>query len=172
MMMKEKDIRTFIPFLVVFVSTFFLSGADMFEDFGSVLNKVGQNGKLIWLLISSDIFQSVVWLLCSSVFFTAWIIIRKKQAWYTDILWQLGGVLICWFLLAIVRIWGIFHQLLWIQGMLSFFVAVFGLYFFNTLWRARKLIYYPNTPEEAMIKAKKFDELIKYFKDDTSAPGK
>lgn len=32
-MIKEKDIRNFIPFLIVMISTFFLSGANIFESF-------------------------------------------------------------------------------------------------------------------------------------------
>lgn len=168
--MKEKDIRTFIPFFIVFVSTFFLSGADMFEVFPSQQTK--GNEKLQLLLVGSDAFQALVWFPSSLIFFSAWRKLRKKNLWYTDILWQLSGVFFCWFVLSVIRIWGIYQLYLWVQGLVRFFVAIFGLYFFNTLYAARNLLYYPPTPEELEIKAKKFDELIKYFKDDTSAPGK
>lgn len=54
---------------------------------------------------------------------------------------------------------------LWIQGMVRAFVAIFGLYFLNTLYAARNLIYNPPTPEEITAKAKRFEELVKFIKE-------
>jgi hypothetical protein len=164
-MMKEKDIRSFLPFFVVFISTFFLSEANLFQVFPPAIKEIAGNVKLKILSIGADVFQAMVWLPCCLIFFKAWRILRGRNLWYTDILWQISGVFFCWFILALVRIWGVYHLYLWIQGLVSFFVAIFGLYFFNTLYAARKLIYYPQTSEEAQLKAEKFDKMIKYLKE-------
>lgn len=158
--MKEKDIRTLMPFIIVAVTSFFLSGADLFENFGSAYHALKENSKLLWLLISGDTFQSVIWFLCSFVFFTAWRKNRKRGEWYSEIHWQLSGVFFCWFLLALINIIGIYYRFLWIQGTLRLFVGLFGLYFFNTLWASRKLIYNPPTKDELIEKNKKFEQIL------------
>lgn len=165
-MMKEKDIRTFLPFLIVVVSTFFLSGADLFEVFPSTVTEMKRNDNLMTLLIGADTFQAFMWLPSSLIFFKAWRKLKNLDLWYTDILWQLSGVFFCWFVLAVVRLWGVFELYLWIQGIVRFFVAIFGLYFLNTLYAARKLLYNPPTTEETKNKAEKFDKLIKMLSDD------
>lgn len=163
-MMKEKDIRTFIPFLVVFVSTFFLSGADMFEPFPSLVSVVKGNDKLMMLLVGSFLFVGIVSLALSIVFFNAWRKLRHRNVWYQDLLWQISGMFFCIFILKVVLVWGVYQRYLWIQGMTFMFVGIFGLYFFNTVFAARKLLYNPPTNEETQTKVKKFDELIKLLK--------
>lgn len=163
--MKEKDIRTFIPFFVVFVSTFFLSGADMFETFPPVHSSI-ENERLEMLLIAGDIFQACVWMGACLIFFKAWLRLRFRQIWYSDLMWQLSGIFFCFFILSLIRIWGMFQMYLWIQGMVRVFVAIFGLYFLNTLYAARRLIYNPETPEETQKKARLFEQIIKLMKDE------
>lgn len=164
--MKEKDIRTFIPFFVVFVTTFFLSGADMFEPFPSLASLVKGNGKLMMLLVGSFLFVGIVSLSLSLVFFRAWQKLKHRKVWYQDLLWQISGMFFCIFLLKVVLVWGVFQRYLWIQGMTFMFVGIFGLYFFNTVFAARKLLYNPPTTEELQDKVKKFNELIKILQSD------
>ncbi len=171
-MMKERDIRTFMPFFIVFVSTFFLSGADLFERFIPLSTQSHGNDKLQILIIGGDVFQALIWFPCSLIFFMAWRKVRKKNLWFTDLLWQLAGVFLCFLMLSLIRIWGWFQMYLWVQGMVRVFVAIFGLYFFNTLYAARKLLFDPPTPEETIQKAKKFDELINLINGTPDRSGK
>ena len=164
-MMKEKDIRTFVPFFVVFVSTFFLSGADLFEAFLPLSEQTHGNEKLKMLVLGGDLFQACMWLPSSVIFFIAWRKIKKRNVWYSDLLWQLSGVFLCFFILSVIRIWGWFQMFLWVQGMVRMFVAIFGLYFLNTLLSARYLLFNPPTSEMNERKAQKFDEIIKLMKD-------
>lgn len=163
-MMKEKDIRTFLPFLIVFVSTFFLSGSDMFEAFPPVHASITDE-KLELLLIAGDVFQALVWLGACLIFFKAWRKLRLRPIWYSDLMWQMAGIFFCFFILSIIRIWGMFQMYLWIQGMVRVFVAIFGLYFLNTLYAARQLIYNPPTPEETAKKARLFEQIIKLMQE-------
>lgn len=163
-MIKEKDIRNFIPFLIVMISTFFLSGANIFESFPPTRVSIKEE-KLEVLLIAADVFQGLVWLFSCVIFFKAWLKLRLKPVWYCDLMWQLAGIFFCFFILSVLRIWGLFQMFLWIQGMVRAFVAIFGLYFLNTLYAARNLIYNPPTPEEITAKAKRFEELVKFIKE-------
>lgn len=160
-MLKEKQIRTWLPFIIVGLSTFFLSDADPFENFGTRFDFVKYNIKLIWLLFSGDAGQSLVWFCCSLIFFKAWRKNRIKKVWFADMYWQLSGIFFCWCVLSILSVVSNFFSYLWIQGMVRLFVLFFGFYFFNTLYRARYMIYNSETPEEMLKKAQKFDELIK-----------
>lgn len=137
----------------------------MFEVFPPVHDSIKDDEKLEMLLVTGDIFQGMVWLLSSLIFFRGWMKLRLRQVWYSDLIWQMAGIFFCFFILSVIRLWGIFQMFLWIQGMVRVFVAIFGLYFLNTLYAARDLIYNPPTSEDTVNKAKKFDELIKLIKD-------
>lgn len=162
-MMKERQIRTVIPFLIVFGSTFFLADAELMENFGTRSDMI-KNERLLWLLITGDALQGFAAFFISYVFFKAWNKNKAKSFWFTDLMWQLSGAFFCWFLACAFSILGTFWLFLWLQGMLRLFAGVFILYVCNTVIAARKMLYYPETPEEATIKAAKFDELIKMMK--------
>jgi hypothetical protein len=159
-MMKEKKIRTILPFLLVLASTFFLSDADPFENFGTRFEFVKYNIRLIWLLFLGDAGQSVIWFCCSLIFFRAWRKNRDTNKWYSDLHWQLSGIFFCWSVLSILSVVSNLYSYLWIQGMVRLFVFFFGFYFLNTLYRVRKILYNPETPDTIIEKAKKLDDLL------------
>lgn len=163
-MMKEKEIRAIIPFVIVFLSTFFLADADLFENFGTRLDMLKSNARLLWLLVTGDGMQAVGSLIIAIIFFRSWYLNRDKPFWFNDVLWQLSGAFFCWFLVSVISILGTFWLYLWIQGMFRLFTGIFLLYVANTLIAARSMLYHPETPEEAQVKAAKFDELIKIMK--------
>lgn len=165
-MMKEKQIRAIIPFITVFGITFFLADAKLFHDFGNRFEIVKDNMRLVWLLVTGDVGQAVIWFGSSLIFFLAWNKNKKRTAWYTDMYWQLSGVFFCWFVLSVLSLISNFVFYLWLQGLVRLCVFIFGFYFFNTLYAARKLMYYPETREEALRKAQKFDELLKKLRDE------
>jgi hypothetical protein len=163
-MMKERQIRTIIPFLIVFGSTFFLADAELLENFGTRKDMV-KNDRLLWLLITGDGLQAVASFFISYVFFKAWKINRYETFWFNDLMWQLSGAFFCWFLASMISILGTFWLFLWVQGMFRLFAGVFMIYVCNTVLAARQRLYHPETPEEAKVKAAKFDELIKMMKE-------
>jgi hypothetical protein len=163
--MKEKKIRTILPFVIVFVCSYFLSDADLLHDFGNRFDFVEHNIKLIWLFIIGDVGQAIEWFCCSLIFFTAWIKNRNTNKWYSDLLWQFSGIFVCWSVSCALSFVSNFASFLWIQGLVRTMVFVFGFYFLNTLFAARKLIYYPETKEEMLLKAQKFEELLKKLND-------
>lgn len=168
-MVKEKNIRTWIPFVVVFASTYFLSGADLFRDFGIRYDIIQANTKLLVLLITGNVGLSVACFLSSLIFFTAWRLNRHRNVWYSDLHWQLAGMCFGWSVLSILNLLSNFHSFLWVQGMVRLLVFIFTSYVLNNLYRARKIIYYPESREEAIRKAAKFDELIELFKKEASS---
>lgn len=159
-MMREKQIKVFIPFLLIFGGSFFLADADLFHNFGARFESVQYNFKLILLFFLGDVGQTVVCFCSSLIFFTAWKLNRGKNLWYSDIFWQLGSTFLCWSILSIVSLLANFYSYLWIQGMIRLCVFIVVLYVLNTLYRIRRLIYYPETREETILKAKKYDEFI------------
>lgn len=165
-MMKESKIRAIIPFVIVFASTFFLADADILHNFGTRLEMLRGNSRLVYLLFTSDAGQSIEWFCCSLIFFIAWHKNKAKGFWYVDILWQLSGIFFCWSILSVISLISNFYSYLWIQGMFRLFVFIFGFYFLNTLYAARNLIFYPESRDESIRKAQKFDELIKLIKDE------
>jgi hypothetical protein len=163
-MMKERQIRTIIPFLIVFGSTFFLADAELLENFGTRKDMV-KNDRLLWLLITGDGMQGIASFFISLVFFRAWYLNRSENFWFNDLMWQLSGAFFCWFLASMISILGTFWLFLWVQGMFRLFAGVFMIYVCNTVLAARQRLYHPETPEEAKVKAAKFDELIKMMKE-------
>lgn len=170
-MVKEKNIRTIIPFLIVFLSTFFLSDADIFHDFGIRYEIIQKNMRLLWLLITGNMGLAIVCFLSSVIFFTAWKKNRHRNVWYSDLHWQLAGLCFGWCVLCLMNVLANFYSFLWIQGMMRLFVFLFSAYFLNTLYRARKILYYPETREEAIRKAAKYDELISLIKKEAEDAG-
>lgn len=162
-MMKEKQIRTVIPFLIVFLSTFFLAGADLFESFGARIDML-KNSQLLWLLITGDAMQGLAAFVISYIFFRSWQKNRHRPLWFNDLMWQLSGAFFCWFMACLVSIIGTHWMFLWMQGMMRLFSGVFMLYVANTVIAAKPILYNPETPEEAVRKANKFDELINIIK--------
>lgn len=165
-MMKERQIRTIIPFVIVFLSTFFLSEAELLHNFGTRWDMVQHNARLVWLLFTGDLGQAAVWFLCSLIFYKAWRKNRLRGVWYTDIHWQLSGIFLCWSVLSLLSLVSNFYSYLWLTGMVRLFVFVFGFYCLNTLFAARKMLFHPETPEEMEHKAAKFDELIKILRNE------
>lgn len=151
--------------MIVFLSTFFLSGADPLHNFGTRWEMVQENARLVWLIFTGDVGQGVVWLLCSLIFFRAWRLNRHSNVWYSDIHWQISGIFFCWFLQSILSLISNFYSFLWMQGMIRLFVFVFGFYFLNTLFAARKMIYHPKTSDEVKEMMKKYDEILKKLND-------
>jgi hypothetical protein len=163
-MVKEKNIRTIIPFLIVFLSTFFLADADIFHDFGVRYEVIMANMRLLGLLITGNLGLAIVCFLSSLIFFTAWKKNRHRNVWYSDLHWQLAGLCFGWAILCVMNLLANFNSYLWIQGMIRLFVFLFSAYFLNTLYRARKILYHPESREESIRKAAKYDELIALIK--------
>ena len=161
-MIKEKQIRTLIPFAIVLASTFFLSGAELFEGFGA--RKFGD--RLMALMLSGDGLQGAASFGISFVMFRAWYLNRFKQLWFNDLMWQLSGAFGCWFIASVFSMLGFWWQYLWLSGMFRLFSGIFLVYVCNTVMAARHKLYHPETPEEAKIKAQKLDEVLKLLKDD------
>jgi hypothetical protein len=101
----------------------------------------------------------------SLIFFTAWLKNRHKNKWYSDLHWQFSGIFFCWSVSSALSFVSNFASYLWIQGLVRVFVFVFGFYFLNTLYAARKLLYYPEEKDETIRKAKAFDKLFKEITD-------
>lgn len=160
-MMKEKQIRTILPFVFIVGISYFLSEADMLHNFGTRFEIVQYNIKLIWLFIIGDVGQALEWFCCSLIFFTAWMKNRDKNKWFSDLFWQWSAVCFCLFISSGLSFVANFASFLWIQGLVRALVFVSAAWFLNTLYRARKLIYYPETRDETLRKAQKFDELLK-----------
>lgn len=164
-MMKEKQIRTIIPFVIVFLSTFFLAEAEMFDDFGSRLDMIKSNQKLLGLLISSDGLQAIASMIIAVVFYHSWSLNKHRPFWFNDLMWQLAGAFFCWFLASVISIVGTFWSFLWLSGLFKLFSGVFLFYVANTVWAARMMFYHPEIPEEALKKAAKFTELLEFLKE-------
>ena len=159
--MKDRQIRALIPFIIVFASTFFLSEAEFFEDFGTRFDMLKENSRLFALLITGDALQAIASFAISLIFFKSWYKNREKEFWFNDLMWQLAGAFFCWFIAAAVAIVGSFWQYLWLNGMFRLFAGIFMVYVANTVIAARFKMFNPETPQEAQSKAQKFDELIK-----------
>jgi hypothetical protein len=159
-MMKEKQIRFWLPFVLVFGGSYFLSDADLFHSFGARFEVVQYNFKLILLFLISDIGGLLVFICSSLIFFKAWKLNRSKNTWYSDLFWQLGSVYLCWAVLFAISLLANVRSFLWIYGMIKLAVFIVSFYVLNTLFRVRKLIYYPETREETILKAKKYDDLM------------
>lgn len=159
-MMKEKQIKFWLPLVLVLGGSYFLSGTDLFHNFGTRFEIVQYNFKLILLFFLGDAGGMVIYFCCSLIFFTAWKLNRPKNVWYSDLFWQLGSVCFCWSVLCVVSLLANFYSYLWVQGMIRFCSSLVGFYVLNTLYRVRKLLYYPETREETIMKAKKYDELM------------
>lgn len=165
-MIKEKQIRTIIPFVIIFGLSFLLSDADMFHDFGTRFEFVKHNAKLIWMLIIGDVGQAIEGICCSLIFFTAWRKNRNKNRWYSDLHWQFSALCLCWSISSALSFVSNFSSYLWIQGLIRLCVFIFWFYFLNTLFAARKLLYYPEERDEAIRKAEAFDKLLKTLRDE------
>jgi hypothetical protein len=171
-MMKEKQLKVFIPFLLIFGGSFFLSDADILHNFGARFEIVKYNFKLILLFFLGDIGQGVCCAGSSLILFIAWKLNRNKNMWFSDLFWQLGGAFAFWALLCGVSLLANFYSYLWIQGMVKLFGFIAMFYLLNTLYRIRKRLYYPETRDETIRKAQKFDELLKAIMKDEDVDGK
>lgn len=167
-MIKERTIRTIMPFVIVVLGAFFLSDANVLESFGDRLEMLHSNVRLLLLLVTGDATQMIGALICATVLFYAWKINKDKGLWFTDIYWQLSGVFFCIFLRSMVHLVGTFYMYLWVVGIVQLFKGIFLLYFSNTLWAARRMLYNPESSEESARKAAKFDELISFFKQEAN----
>src|SRR6478672_8501294 len=144
-MMKEKQIRFWIPLVLVLGGSYFLSDADLFHNFGARFEVVKYNFKLILLFLIGDIGGVMVFVSSSLIFFTAWKLNRHKNTWYSDIFWQQASVYVCWAVLCAVSLLANVSSFLWIHGMIKLAVLIVSFYALNTLFRSRKLFYYPET---------------------------
>lgn len=159
-MITDKTIRTLLPFIVVFITTFFISGTDIFQSFGPRDEQIPNADKLLKLLTVGFTWMAVICIVPSYVFFKAYRHNIGKGAWYADLYWQISGTFFCWFLLGLISAVGLFQTYLWVTGLLWLYSGVFITYMVNTLWKCRKLLYHPESPSEMLLKAQKFDELI------------
>jgi amino acid transporter len=163
-MVKDRTIKFWIPFVVALTGTYFLSGADLFENFGTRLNMLQSNHKLLWLLVTGDGLQAVGCLVAGVIFFFAWKKNRYRPFWFNDLMWQLSVVFICWFIACVISMLGTYWLYLWLNGMFRLLSGIFFIYVANTVLAARVKLFHPETPQEALRKAEKYEELIEQFK--------
>jgi DNA integrity scanning protein DisA with diadenylate cyclase activity len=161
----DQKIKTWIPVAFIFLSCFFLSDFHLFKDFGSRLPVLQNNTKLLWALLTGEIGQAGLCFGIAVVTFSAWRANRNKSLWYADIYWQMSGAFLSWALLAFIRVLGTFWMLLWIQAFFNICVVLFLAFFFNTMYKVRRLLENPPTNEEILKKNERFDEILKLLKD-------
>src|SRR5690349_19015967 len=160
-MITDKTIRTLIPFIIVFVTTFFVSGTDIFQNFGPRSHFLPNADKLINLLTVGFSWMAVACGVPCYVFFKAYLSNVGRGVWYADLYWQVAGTFLCWSLLGLISVIGLFETYLWLTGLLWLYSSIFITYMVNTLWKSRKLLYHPESPSEMLMKSQKFDELIR-----------
>ncbi|HYH14634.1 MAG TPA: hypothetical protein VD794_05425 [Flavisolibacter sp.] len=135
-----------LAFLIIFTLMLFTSGADLFQSYGSRLQVLGNDLRLIILFTFSDGLTALASGFVAVLFFKLYR--HKRDAPYRDIYAQMGLAFACQALLALLNIFGNFTLYQWIVGINRLLVAWFVILLAILFTKYYDIIKNQRTPEE------------------------